>query len=156
MCMQFYSNEELGPFLPLVELLAASADHLGNAARELVGLEDLTPRDSLDMTHDALVAWAASDTVESQCTATAKAAHPAAFHGVPPSKLFFLVACFMECGRAGRSRLLKKAHCNAVLPTTPAFQRAFQCNPNHLLVTNFTWPDLSPEDATAENCSVSA
>ncbi|KAL3202468.1 hypothetical protein MRX96_042476 [Rhipicephalus microplus] len=46
-----------------------------------------------------------------------------------------------------------KAICNVALPTVAEFRRAFDCGPHHRLVTNFTWPQLSPSKTT-RNASV--
>ncbi|XP_054924909.1 uncharacterized protein [Dermacentor andersoni] len=61
--------------------------------------------------------------------------------GVSADQLFFLVNCFTHCGEAGTAYELRKINCNLALPSIGAFRRAFKCEAQHRLVTNFTWPE---------------
>ncbi|XP_077494888.1 uncharacterized protein LOC144105651 [Amblyomma americanum] len=65
------------------------------------------------------------------------------FWGFPPEQLFFYLHCFSQCGRIGRARQGKIAICNVALPAVSRFRQAFKCGPQHRLVTNFTWPEIS-------------
>ncbi|KAH6930204.1 hypothetical protein HPB50_011788 [Hyalomma asiaticum] len=63
------------------------------------------------------------------------------FRRFQPEQLFFYLACFAHCGKRGRQRQKSVAICNVALPASPRFRRAFNCLPQNLLITNFTWPD---------------
>ncbi|KAH6923182.1 hypothetical protein HPB50_024605 [Hyalomma asiaticum] len=63
------------------------------------------------------------------------------FDGIPEDQLFFLVSCLTRCGATGRQLEVNRAICNVALSSTPAFRRAFKCQANRLLMTNFTWPE---------------
>ncbi|XP_075553853.1 uncharacterized protein LOC142586866 [Dermacentor variabilis] len=64
-------------------------------------------------------------------------------------RLFFYLVCYSQCGTEERERLKKMAACNVALPAAPRFRKAFNCGPQHRLVTDFTWPE-PPLTATAE------
>ncbi|CAN7996508.1 unnamed protein product, partial [Ixodes hexagonus] len=64
---------------------------------------------------------------------------PEGFEGVPSDQLFFLVRCFVTCGRVARVRHHSKALCNVALPAANGFSQAFGCSPSQPLASNFTW-----------------
>ncbi|CAN7937398.1 unnamed protein product [Ixodes hexagonus] len=84
----------------------------------------------------ALSAQSSSTTHASSRMATSTAE---AFAGVPADQLFFLVRCFVACGRATHLQSHSRALCNIALPTANGFSKAFGCSPSHLLAYNITW-----------------
>ncbi|CAN7937397.1 unnamed protein product, partial [Ixodes hexagonus] len=83
-----------------------------------------------------LSAHSASMTNASTRGATNK---PEAFEGVPADQLFFLVRCFVACGRVDRLQRHSKALCNVALPTVNGFSKAFGCSSSQPLAYNFSW-----------------